>query len=78
MIGVIIPHDRVANQAATILCGNPLLQRVIEHCQADIKEMLHHLTTLLRLVIMFLLFENNVNSELLKRDGFQLDYTRIC
>lgn len=48
MIGVIIPRDPVVNQAATVLTGNPLLQRVIEHCQADIKQMLHHLTTLLR------------------------------
>lgn len=73
MIGVIIPRDPVANQAATVLSGNPLLQRVIEHCQADIKQMLHRLTTLLRLAMMFLFFENNVNSELLKRDGYQLN-----
>ena len=51
MIGVIIPQDPVANQAATVVTGNPLLQRVIEHCQADVKKTLHHLTTLLRLVI---------------------------
>lgn len=51
MIGVIIPRDPVANQAATVVTGNPLLQRVIEHSQADIKQLLHQLTTLLRLVV---------------------------
>jgi len=51
MIGVIIPRDPVANQAATIVTGNHLLQRVIEQSQADIKKLLHHLTMLLRLVI---------------------------
>jgi len=51
MIGVIIPRDPVANQAATVVTGNHLLQHVIEHSQADIKKLLHHLTTLLRLVI---------------------------
>ena len=51
MIGVIIPRDPVANQAATVVTGNHLLQRVIEHSQADIKKLLHHLTMLLWLVI---------------------------
>ena len=51
MIGVIIPRDPVANQAATVVTGNHLLQRVIEHSQADVKKLLHHLTTLLWLVI---------------------------
>ena len=45
---VIIPRDPIVNQAATILTGNPQLQRVIEHCQTDIKQMLHKLSTLLR------------------------------
>ncbi|EDR03913.1 uncharacterized protein LACBIDRAFT_331064 [Laccaria bicolor S238N-H82] len=48
MIGIIIPRDPVANQAATVVTGNTNLQDVIVHCQADIKQMLHHLTTLLR------------------------------
>ena len=51
MIGVIIPHDPVANQAAILITGNHLLQCVIKHSQADIKKLLHNLTTLLWLVI---------------------------
>ena len=51
MIGVIIPRDPVANQAATVVTGNHLLQCVIKHSQADIKKLLHHLTPLLWLVI---------------------------
>jgi hypothetical protein len=60
MIGIIIPRDPVANQAATVLTGNPLLQRVIEHCQADIKQMLHHLTMLLRQVLTLTLVKNHI------------------
>lgn len=78
MIGVIIPRDPVANQAATVLTGNPLLQCVIEHSQADIKQMLHHLTTLLRFVPIVSSFQTAYLWTLtLKEHGFQVDPTGI-
>ncbi|EDQ98612.1 uncharacterized protein LACBIDRAFT_335810 [Laccaria bicolor S238N-H82] len=74
MIGVIIPCDPVANQAATVITGNPLLQCIIEHSQADIKKLLHHLTTLLwGMASNFIVPETVDISQLLGVDVVNLD-----
>ncbi|EDR04495.1 uncharacterized protein LACBIDRAFT_330671 [Laccaria bicolor S238N-H82] len=74
MIGVIIPRDPVANQAATVITGNPLLQCVIKHSQVDIKKLLHHLTMLLwGMASNFIVPETVDISQLLGVDVANLD-----
>ncbi|EDR11676.1 uncharacterized protein LACBIDRAFT_324388 [Laccaria bicolor S238N-H82] len=69
MIGIIIPQDPVTNQAMTVLTGNAHLQGVIQHCQADIKQMLHHLTTLLKGMDSKMITPKSVNlAQLLGQD----------